>query len=106
MYWNPNEDTIIDGSKGWHHLPPLAMLAHELGHAYARIDGDPTTFGEGAAMDAENVIRYVFYKKIPDYGEGEEYQVWARPAYGLGDSAYHEDISWVTYLAGWEYPDI
>jgi len=102
IYWNRSEVNWYDGSRCWHHCPPLALLAHELGHAYAAIDDDPTTFGEGPAMDAENVIRYAFYKKIPGRGKGERGQVCPRPSY-FGD---HPDISWETYWDGWEYPNI
>ena len=100
--WDSSQEHF-GGDMNWHYVPPLAMLAHELGHAIAAYISDGS--GEGPAMDAENVIRYAYYKKIPGYGEGEQNQVWARPAYGkywATDSWNHPDISWETY---WDEDD-
>jgi RHS repeat-associated protein len=61
-------------------FPALALLAHELTHAYRDIwgqmvgygkDPDVTKTAEQQAMMAENKIAYAFYKKVPGYGNGE-----------------------------------
>jgi len=108
----------------WNKFPPLVLLAHEIAHAYDDYDGTPLygyyrTYeqkwtAEQYAMKWENVFRYMFYRKKPGYE-----WVRPRPAYGYSDdpynpeyqsdyhiwrkeSAYHPDITWGQYWAGFE----
>ena len=107
----------------------MGQLAHELGHAWAAHDDDPTTSSsdENLSMNAQNLIRYALYNKIPGYGKGGDLEIYPMPAYGytgIPNSMYtwipdtishlHPDISWETYWGpggwpdnpAWVYPDI
>ena len=110
--WWTTQDRISDPPVvGWHEFPPMAVLAHELGHAYDQLTGpwegpwDEKTAEEGVRREKvgvvhENEIRYAFYRKVP----GHQW-VDPRPAvagYGGDMNWDHPDISWNTYWAGWE----
>ena len=99
-------------------MPAYAALAHELGELYHLfILGAQYPDSEAGGMNWENDIRYAIYRKIPGRGNGTEFEIHPRPAYGftyvqrhtyLPDniSHLHPDISWEKYLGGWVYTDL
>jgi len=118
--WNPGNGfwnfALQDGVRGpsWWNVPNLAALAHEIGHAYDDATNRWQTFTkdddiarEQWAMYHENVMRYAFYRRVPDCGKGGRHYTRPRPAYGFsnvsgyesygfvpGQSHMHRDVSW------------
>ncbi len=70
--WNPTTSSAYGGGQPWDRFPPLVALAHELAHAYQRIAEDSRTYSsplQVAAMQAENLVRGAFYRKVPGYAD-------------------------------------
>jgi RHS repeat-associated protein len=91
--WDPRGDIWTEGDQSkygnepdWLSFPALALLAHECEHGYQDVTWAGGLAGndhgtelrkrsEEGAMIAENAIAYAFYKKVPGYGKGGEYEI-------------------------------
>jgi hypothetical protein len=70
VHWNPAISSVYGRARLWDNFPPLVALAHEIAHAYQRIAEDRRTYSsvlQPPAIKVENLIRYAFYRKVPDW---------------------------------------
>ena len=112
IYWNPSGDIWGDDwdevgdPPYWFGFPALAILAHECEHAYQDFEDGPgglagydvgneiAQWAEQGAMQAENLIAYAFYTKVPGYGPGGINEI-------VGPRTYY---SVTGYSKMWPYP--
>jgi hypothetical protein len=94
IYWNPDENYFTPpgcAPKHWNRFPPLAGLAHELGHAIEIFEFG-TSPDEQRAIRTENSARSMFYYCIPGYEN-----IWPRPLTGNDDLAWTVEGAWKRY---------
>ena len=101
-------NTSDDQYRQWFKYHPLTALAHELGHAIDALDGpfpydtfEEKYAAELFAVDWENSFRYKFYKKVPGYQKGDEWEMLPKPQCGLTaekDGKWSGDVSWDIFL--------
>jgi len=93
IYWNPTERHCTPSGQepaNWNNFPPLAGLAHEMGHALDFVLHGSTT--ERPAIRKENAARYAFYLKFP----GNE-NIWPRLLTGNNDLGSSPKKAWKKY---------
>jgi len=72
VLWNPTTSYVFGRARQWASFPPLVGLAHELVHAYQRVAENEATYKsplQVAAIKDENLLRYAFYRKVPDHDD-------------------------------------
>ena len=79
------------------------------------LDGTPMKYdtpeeqydAESLAVAWENVFRYMFYRKMPGYQEGDEREMRPRPQYGFtaeqDGNWYDDSLRWDEYFGWGEY---
>ncbi len=102
VLWNPTVSYVFGRARQWASFPPLVGLAHELVHAYQRVVENEAIYTSRlqiAAIKDENLVRYAFYRKVPEHDD-------IRPRPGnLGfylDGVYQyffDDIEWPDWSA-------
>jgi hypothetical protein len=107
VQWNPGLTHEYRGNKNWYTVNPLALLAHELSHAYddyLKLNSEPyRPQGETFAMAHENTVRYNLYLLDP-----ASKNLWPRPGYGPkhNDCGSTIEEAWrnAPKLPSWEDP--
>jgi len=101
LYWDPTTTSVYESDttqRKWYATHPLAILAHELTHAFDDIVESPThpdvmqhDIAEVHAVNAENTARYRLFRVAG-------LQLWPRPGY----TSEHKDIPTSTVKAAWK----